>query len=251
MCFTSMRHYALKNSQLDFYVIALDDNPFLEFYKKSGICVLSANLFYDTYLHNVDSHQWSKFVYVRFAIFKEPIFKEYDLTIYADVDTICKKPLDQDLRSLADILDSQEKIGMIPELHCQYVKSSKELVEVCNKINLNYTMGSCYCNAGMIYIPKKVLHDDAFIDIILQNLQYSSLFLANDQDMINCLIGNKIFYLDPIYNLHPGTFAYSQKDRMLNDVKIVHYAAITKYEKFRNMISHFDQISNQVLDKGI
>lgn len=245
MCLASIQHFQLACRETDFYIICSSANQFKQWYEKLGVQLLFIDEWADEKLANVDSHQWSKLVYGRFLIFEDATFKQYDVVVYADVDTIPLKPLR--LSKFKDLT----KIGMVPELSCRYIEASRQLQDICKKNNLQYTMKDEYCNAGMLYIPKCMLECQHVKDILDMSLEHTQLFPSNDQDIFNCLLGDYIEYIDPIYNLHPGTLQDNDKDRILKNVVVVHYAAVSKHLKFKRMLKHLSSISDLMLDKGL
>lgn len=245
MCLASIQHYQLACRETDIYIICSSANLFKQWYQQLGIQLLFIDEWASKKLLNVNSHQWSKFVYGRFMIFEDEIFKQYDVVAYADVDTVPLKPL-----RLSEFKDLT-KIGMVPELDCRYIEASKQLRKVCEENNLQYTMKDKYCNAGMLYIPRCMLECQHVKDVLDMALQHTQLFPSNDQDIFNCLLGDYIEYLDPIYNLHPGTLQHKTRNETLKNVIVVHYAAISRNKKFRRMLEHLSTISSLMLDKDL
>lgn len=235
MCLTSIASYSKNLSLANICLIISKTNPFIPYYQKLNAQLLFSDE-YEEIFSNVNSFQWPKQAYFRFLIFKLEWFKQYDFIVYADIDTICKENINDDVEHFSNNL---KLIGCVPELHCQFLKSNAILKQTCAKLNLKFTMKTEYCNSGMMYIPNCMLHDQNICNILFNALQFTDHFKTVDQDIINALIGDKIEYLNPIYNLHPGTLRIEMKDYILKHAKVIHHAAVTKSQKFKNMLSIF------------
>lgn len=243
MCLTSLLSMVNNTDEIDIYVLCLNDNTFINYYKQLNAKVIIIDDIFNSKFAMLDSKAWNKFVYARFTIFELPVFKNYEMILYLDIDTFVTQPL----MKYFDLISSNvSTIGMVPEWSTSYAFNYTRIKKNCifNNFPYSYSIGKCYCNAGVIFFKQKALQE-SYYDSIKKYLEYSKIFPANDQDIINIIYANDIKYLSPIFNLFKDTYFESDlhKNKIdINDNNIViyHYAGIPSIEeKFKCMMSRF------------
>lgn len=250
MCITSCKSIQLNLKNVDLYILCLSTNPFISYYKSLGINIITCDEYYNNVVNNLNSHEWSKFVYIRFLIFKLDIFKQYNMTIYIDCDTFITSTFKQN--DLINLDNNITHIGMIPERMASYIFHVNRIIYACNKNNITLPNLQKYYNAGVILLKPSILNDTIYNKLI-DLMQYSSDFLSNDQDIINIVFANDITPIGIEYNLFNDTYIDSDwhnKNIIPSDenIKIWHYAGIPSFDKkVKRMITRFYTLSQEFL----
>lgn len=221
----------------DFYLITCKNNPFVQYYLKFGIHIEYSDEFRLQTAH-INTHGWSPCVLDRFLIFKNPIFRQYSLVLYLDIDTAIYKDLDPHLQFFDQTIQT---IGMVPEQNLAYQFEMPRILRVCQEKNLNLVpTNRHYYNAGVIFIKREILRDDIFDDLV-NMIEYE--FPSNDQDVLNIYFGALIYDVDPKFNLYKDTRIGSyleDPNKVQTEVVIQHFAGVqdTTY-KFSSMCQVF------------
>ncbi len=143
--------------------------------------------------------------YLRYLI---PVLKpEIDKGIYLDVDTLVLKSLKNlykiDLENnyaavVEDMLDNEDK-----------------------RIRLEKFCINNYFNSGMLLMNLKRWREENLTEIFLRDTKYSKFM---DQDVLNCVFGKDVLYIDYKYNWLPKNFRGGLNDNAV----IVHFAGAFK-----------------------
>lgn len=248
MCITSCVQMKTVLTDIPIYIICLSTNPFISYYKQLGIYLIYADKYYNDTVKQLDSHQWCKFVYMRFSIFKLDIFKQYDMVCYIDVDTFMTSNMTTS--DFIIIYNNIDSLGMIPEYDLAYKINTSYIKQACLKNNIEYIQPDYYYNAGVMFIKRNILTDDTYNKLMYLS-KYSKDFKSNDQDIINLAFAKQITPIDVSYNLYNDTYISSSmhiNNIQPNDtnVKIWHYAGIPAFEqKFMCQMNRFYSMSLQ------
>lgn len=157
-------------------------------------------------LHTRD--YYSKATYYR--LFIPNMFPEYDKILY----------LDSDITVLGDISKLYEfEIGnnMVGAVVDEAVNSVPEFIHYVN--NFLGIKESCYFNAGVLLMNLKVLRDEKFEEKFLKLLKTIKFTVAQDQDYLNVLCKDRVFYLPNVWNKMP----FKNNKILTEDIKLIHY----------------------------
>lgn len=157
---------------------------------------------------------WSWHMYLRWEMFNNPIFRDYDNVLYLDCDTVVKRPI-------YELFEQKTEPGIymgedcINQLHCQFLP--------CDH----------YCNSGVIMATPRLFGKDALSELFQALLETSKKRKWNfpDQDTINYVLNHKphrcllkVLPIEYNYFLRPYKGNY-------NDIKILHYCCNIEYNK--------------------
>lgn len=156
---------------------------------------------------------YSKTTY--FRLFIAEMFPQYDKAVYIDSDTIV----------LGDISKFFEH-----DLKDNYVGACHDLVMMQTEVYGNYVekvMGidrNNFFNAGHLLINCKAFRQNKVLKQFIDLLQVYTFVVTQDEDYLNVICHNKVFWIDQGWN----TEVYGQIPVQGKDFKVVHYIMVSK-----------------------
>ncbi len=155
---------------------------------------------------------YSKTTYYRFFIQK--MFPEYDKALYLDSDIIVKG----DISEFYNIDIGDNHVGAIEEQIVASVKEYRDYSKIV--LGLDYKK---YFNAGILIINLKKFRESniekIFVDMIAT---YRFDTIAQDQDYLNFILKDKVYYVDKCWNKE------NIRDGYKCEPKLIHYALFKK-----------------------
>lgn len=152
---------------------------------------------------------------IYFRIFIASMFPQYDKAIYIDSDVVV-------LSDLADLYNVQLGDNYIGACHDHSVVDIEPLAEY-----MEYVVGvnrHKYINSGVLLMDLKKLRESKFDKHFLSLLNtYNFSCVAPDQDYINAMCKDKIYYLDPAWDAMP-----TQGRKPIETPNLIHYNLIFK-----------------------
>ena len=151
------------------------------------------------------------------------MFPEYDKAIYLDCDVIVKTDIakmfftdigDNLLGAVAD-----EAVSIVPEFQ-RYTN---------NYIKVEHTK---YFNSGVLLMNLKEMRNINFENIFMDLIAEYSSKVAPDQDCLNIICKNRIYYFDLTWNKMP----FAHPLIKLKDINIIHYNLCAKPWKYANVL---------------
>ncbi len=156
---------------------------------------------------------YSRTTYFRFYIAE--LYPQYDKAIYIDSDTV--------------VVSDISKIYEI-DLKDKFVGACNEQAMVQTEVYGNYVekvMGidrNNYFNAGVLLINCVAFRENKVLEQFLKLLGVYSFVVTQDEDYLNVICHNKVFWLDAGWNVEVyGTLPVEEKD-----IKIFHYIMVSK-----------------------
>ena len=156
---------------------------------------------------------YSPSTYYRFVIASH--FKQYEKAIYIDSDTVIM----DDVAKLYDTPMGNNYVAAVPEAVMSNIKDAGDYAERVLGINRHK-----YFNAGMLVINCKQWREHDVLGQFLVLIGYYNFVVAQDQDYLNVICKNKVFYLPRRWNME--TIKNWNIDR--KKLGIVHYAFAAK-----------------------
>lgn len=162
---------------------------------------------------------YSKTTYFRLYI--ADLYPEYDKAIYIDSDTIV-------LGDVSKMYDT--------DIGNNYVGACNEQAMVQTEVYGNYVekvMGidrNNYFNAGVLLINCKQFRENKVLEQFLNLLEVYSFVVTQDEDYLNVICHNKVYWLDQGWN----TEVYGEIPVKEEDMKIIHYIMVAKPWHFRD-----------------
>lgn len=133
---------------------------------------------------------------IYFRIFIPAMFPQYDKGIYIDSDVVLQK----DIAELYDINIGDNLIGACNDLSIADIPPLVSYTE--NAIGVKK---SEYINSGVLLMNLKAMRHSKFEEHFLNLLNtYHFDSIAPDQDYINAMCNQRIFYLDPAWDTMPN-----------------------------------------------
>jgi lipopolysaccharide biosynthesis glycosyltransferase len=152
-------------------------------------------------------------VYQKYLLWDAVEFFEYATVLHLDCDTLVLAPLDDLFTDEFLIFDNDER--------------TKDFTMFGSDLDFDLKNAKTFGNAGVFSIPRKHRLTKQF-DVLndLTNKYQDSIFYA-DQSIINlwCIDNGISVSKDVTYNFQPQFFSYSDCKFLLEDVKILHFAA--------------------------
>ena len=156
---------------------------------------------------------YSKTTY--FRLFIADMHPEYDKAIYIDSDTIVQG----DMAELFETYINGFVLGACHEQAMVQVDEYGNYVEKCLGLNRNL-----YFNAGVLLINCKVFRERNVLDRFIQILQVYDCVVTQDEDYLNILCKDHVFFLDQRWNTEIfGTIGYP-----IEEAKVLHYIMFNK-----------------------
>lgn len=150
-----------------------------------------------------------------FRIFIPDKFPQYDKVIYIDSDTIIKGDISE--LYLMDIGKNyvggaRDQVVLQLDLFGEYVEKVLGLPR------------ECYFNAGMLVINSKAFRKNHILDKFVELLNTYAFVVAQDQDYLNVLCQNKVYWLDARWNAETCQEIPCREE----DIRIIHYNLAAK-----------------------
>ena len=162
---------------------------------------------------------YSKTTY--FRLFIADMHPEYDKAIYIDSDTIVQG----DMAELYETYINGFVLGACHEQAMVQVDEYGNYVEKCLGLNRNL-----YFNAGVLLINCKVFRERNVLDRFIQILQVYDCVVTQDEDYLNLLCKDHVFFLDQRWNTEIfGTIGYP-----IEEAKVLHYIMFNKPWHYEN-----------------
>ena len=145
-------------------------------------------------------------IYYRLLI--PELFPQYDKVLYMDCDTAALT----DVADLYNIEIGENYIGAVAD---QAVAAVSEFCDYTkNALGID---GNHYFNSGVILMNLKKFREVNFCEKFVQVLRSYNFVIAPDQDVLNLICKDKVYYLDAGWNQMPIALQKAQ------DLKLIHY----------------------------
>ena len=185
-------------------------------------------------------------VAIYYRLFIPSIFPEYDKVIYLDSDIV----VNCDIAELYNKDMGDNIIGAVKDMT---INTNKDFIEY-SKIAIGVEAEK-YINSGMLLINVKAMRENKIEQKFLYLLtKYNLETAAPDQDYLNVLCKDKIYYLDEVWDKMPDF-----GDRIpVKDLKIIHYNMFRKpwhyadvpyseeFWKYAKMTKFYDLLQDQL-----
>ena len=153
-------------------------------------------------------------VYLKYMLWNSQEFADYDTVLHLDCDTLVLAPLDDIFTDEFLIFDNDERSKDFSMFNVEHM-------------NFDFNNTTVFGNAGVFSVPKKYrtpIHFDSLNEL---TRDYEDALLYADQSAINlwCIENRITVSKDVRYNFQPQFFSYSDCEYLLDDVKILHFAA--------------------------
>lgn len=162
---------------------------------------------------------YSRTTYFRFYI--SELFPEYDKAIYIDSDTIVLGDISQLYNT--DIGDNY--VGACNEQAMVQTEVYGDYVEKVMGISRHN-----FFNAGMMLINSDQFRKNKVLEQFFKLLEVYPFVVTQDEDYLNVICKNKVFWLDQGWNLE----VYGELPVEEEDIKIIHYIMVSKPWHFHN-----------------
>ena len=149
------------------------------------------------------------------------IFKNFEKIMYFDCDLIFMK----DISNLFNINLKNKCVGVVKDTGI-YVYN-----DYCINI-LNLKDYSNYFNSGVMVFDLKTIKTESFSNEFIKILkQKNNILYFPDQDVLNIMLKDKIYFLDEKWNFQNGILSLypdkiNEKEYFTKDIYILHYTAI-------------------------
>ena len=156
---------------------------------------------------------YSKSTYFRFYI--SELYPEYDKALYVDSDTVV-------LGDIAKLYST--------DIQNYYVGACNEQAMVQTDVYGTYVervLGidrNNYFNAGVMLINCKAFRENCVLKEFLRLLGVYSFVVTQDEDYLNVICKDKVFWLSPAWNVE----VYGELPVKEEDIKIIHYIMVSK-----------------------
>lgn len=202
----------LQNSSVDTVYLLIEDDKFPYYLDHR---VIPINVSHQHFFIDSGPNYKCKWSYMTMMKIVPPLlFPEYDKVLSLDADTI----VDKDIDELWNISLDRYYLGAVRETH----RSTKE---------------KPYFNSGVMMLNCKALREDGTCQRIVDSLN-TQKYVFPEQDCINGLCAGKILEL-------PGDYNVTWFNDRPEDEKIIHYAAIDKWDEeelYQKYLSIYERI---------
>lgn len=161
-----------------------------------------------------------------YRLFIPELFPQYDKAIYLDCDTV----LETDIAQLYDIDIGKRLIGAVAD---QAVASVEEFRAYTQKA-LGIMPGK-YFNSGVITLNLKKMREMQFTQTFCSVLGSYHFTVAPDQDCLNLICKNKVYYYASVWNAMPSGKTQKQAPKLIHynlSLKPWHYDGVLYEERF-------------------
>lgn len=161
---------------------------------------------------------YTKTTYYR--LFIANLFNQYDKVLYLDSDTI----VNGDISELYNYDIGNNIVGAIPDASVQCVPEFIEYVEKALGIK-----HEDYFNAGVLLMNLKRMREIDFENQFIELIKKYKFEVAQDQDYLNVLCHNEVFYIDESWNTMP----FGERN---DKAKLIHFNLTFKPWKYDNIM---------------
>ncbi len=177
----------------------------------------------------MENTHFTEAVYYRFIIPK--VLNKIDKIVYLDSDLV----VNSDLVELFNVDIGENYIGAV-----------QDIIGYENQERLNLNSERYYCNSGVLIMNLKAMRNDNISERLINwTNENKELIMWPDQDVINVVLEDKIYYLDLSWNLQefpnaPYDFDKEDIDKAVKSPKIIHYIGHIKpwQSYFKRMYSN-------------
>ncbi len=158
-------------------------------------------------------HYYSKTTY--FRLFIAEMFPEYDKAIYIDSDTVV-------LEDISKLYDNELKDNLVGACHEQAMVQHPVFGLYAEKV-----VGidrNKFFNAGLILINCDKFRKEKVFEKFLSLLQIYDFVVTQDEDYLNVICKDRIFWLDDGWN----TEVFGNIPVKESEMKIIHYIMVSK-----------------------
>ncbi len=166
-----------------------------------------------------------------YRLFIPMVMKNYERVLYADVDLIFNKPIDE--LFTIDLGDKEMGATLDEVAYFQNLEFCKN-----RTMNLGLTNPCGYFNAGVLVFNTKIINLQTYIANLLNAFEHPKLEFL-DQDILNLMYNDKIYILDAkwnyYYHVHLTRTVENVKslpkeynDRNFRELCIIHYTGDMK-----------------------
>lgn len=174
-----------------------------------------------------------------FRLFIPNLYPQYKKVIYLDCDIVVR----QDISKLYNTNIGNNLLGAATDQFVVYYEKVHNYIYE----GLGFDKLQNYFNAGILIMNLKELRAQNFEEKFI-NLLEKYKFIVQDQDYLNIICKDKVFYIDPNWNAMPCNETLS-----LNNINLIHYNLIWKpwhadvlysdeFWKYVNMTQFADEI---------
>ena len=156
---------------------------------------------------------YSKTTYFRLYI--ADLYPQYDKAIYIDSDTVVLG----DVSELYNIDIGNNYVGACNEQAMVQTEVYGNYVEKVMGIDRNK-----FFNAGVLLLNCKALRENKVLEQFLSLLHVYSFVVTQDEDYLNVICKDKVFWLSPAWN----TEVYGKLPVSEEEIKIIHYIMVSK-----------------------
>lgn len=170
----------------------------------------TSDIDFDKLPQTADCAHISKETYYRYAI--PQLFKNYDKILYLDCDIVVKS-------SLKELFDT--------DIEDYYFAGIEDILSEDNKARLG--LGK-YCNAGIMLLNLKKMREDNIEEKLFDyTMKNQDKILWQDQDVMNVVMQDGIFYLPLIWNVQVFDWENNSKfHKIIDSAKIIHFVGCIK-----------------------
>lgn len=162
---------------------------------------------------------YSKTTYYR--LFIADMFPQYDKVIYIDSDTI----ISGDISELYNYNIGNNYVGAVSDPVVARTDLFGEYSEKVLGIGRNH-----YFNAGMLLISCKQFRENSILDKFIDLINTYTFVVAQDQDYLNVLCRNKVFWINAKWN----TEVFGRLLCAENEICLIHYNLVSKPWHYRD-----------------
>ena len=161
-----------------------------------------------------------------YRLFIPDLFPQYDKAIYLDCDTV----LCADIAELYDIDIKDNLIGAVADQAVANVAAFREYTK--NALGIH---AEKYFNSGVITLNLKKLREINFFQTFFRVLSSYAFIVAPDQDCLNLISKNKVYYYPKAWNAMPIDGGKAKKPKLVHynlSLKPWHYDGVLYEEYF-------------------
>ena len=163
---------------------------------------------------------------IYYRLFIPALFPQYDKIIYTDCDTV----LCEDIAKLYEIEIGEHIIGAVADRAVASVTEFKEYTK--NALNIDAEQ---YFNSGVIVMNLKKFREMDFYEKFCAVLRSYDFVVAPDQDCLNLICKDNVYYYEEAWNQMPIGGADNAKPKLIHynlSLKPWHYDGVLYEEYF-------------------
>lgn len=161
---------------------------------------------------------YTKTTYYR--LFIAELFPQFEKCLYLDCDTI----ITGDISELYNTNIGENLVGAVPDASVQVTPEFIEYTE--NALGIDH---GDYFNAGVLIMNLRKMREESFEEEFISLIEKYSFEVAQDQDYLNTLCHNQVFYLNGAWNTMPF-------GKYNNDAKLIHFNLSFKPWKYEDVM---------------